>query len=344
MKFITSMDLPGVIILFVISTIIIAIGGSRLSREADRLADLTGLGEAFVGAIFLGAATSIAGLVTSFTAAIENHPHLSISNAIGGIAAQTVFLAFADISYKKANLEHASASLSNIMQGIILIFLLALILIVRFTPEINIIWVHPVSFLLVVIYIISQRMITKSRKIPMWKAVKTSETKEDIPEEANIKNYKLRTVVARFVLLGIVIAFSGFLIAQSAIVIASKTGISENIVGAFFTSVSSSLPELIVSLAAVRQKALTLAVSNIIGGNTFDLLFVSFSDFGYREGSIIHTFQSGQIYLILLTILLTAILTLGLLFRQKKGLAKIGWESTLLIVVFFLGYILLALM
>ncbi len=342
MECINSMYLPEAITLFVISSIIITLGGSYLSRTADRLADLTGLGEAFVGAIFLGAATSISGLVTSFTAAIENHPQLSISNAIGGIASQTVFLAFADISYKKANLEHASASLSNIMQGLILIFLLVLVLIVYFTPEIQILQVHPVSFLLVAFYIISQKMVAKNRKIPMWTAVKTSETKEDIPKEANIKKYKLKMVVTTFILLAITIAFSGFLIARSAIVIASDTGFSENIVGALFTSVSSSLPELIVSIAAVRQGALTLAVSNIIGGNTFDLLFVSFSDVGYRKGSIIHTIQTGQIFLILITILLTSILTLGLLYRQKEGIAKIGWESALIIIVFCIGYILLA--
>jgi len=338
---ISTLGLSGAIILFLISSLVIAVGGSYLSREADRLADITGLGEAFVGAIFLGAATSISGLVTSFTAAIENHPQLSVSNAIGGIAAQTVFLAIADISYRKANLEHASASLSNILQGLILIFLLSMLLIAHFTPEIQFFQVHPVSILMVLIYVLSQKMISKNREMPMWKAVKTKETKEDIPEKANLQDLKLSTVILRFIALGVVIATAGFLIAQSAIIISNSTALSESIIGAVFTSISSSLPELIVSLAAVRQGALTLAVGNIIGGNTFDVLFVSFSDIGYRKGSILHTFQSGQIYLIILTIILTTILCLGLLYRQKEGLAKIGWESALLIAVFLIGYILL---
>ena len=74
------------------------------------LADETGLGEAIFGAVLLGSATSIAGITTSVTAAVNALPSLAISNAIGGIAAQTVFLAVADITYRPANLEHAAAS------------------------------------------------------------------------------------------------------------------------------------------------------------------------------------------------------------------------------------------
>jgi len=113
------------------------------------------------------------------------------------------------------------------------------------------------------------------------------------------------------------------------------------VAGALFTAVSTSLPELVVSISAVRQKSLTLAVSNIIGGNSFDVLFVAFSDIFYLKGSIYHHIGQGQKYIISLTLLLTGILLLGLLHRQKKGLYKMGWESTLMIITFVLGYILL---
>lgn len=332
-------NLPWAIGIFIASTVVIAIGGTALTREADKLADLTGMGEALFGAIFLGGITSLSGIVMSVTAAYEGYPQLSVSNAIGGIAAQTVFLAIADITYKKANLEHSAASLSNVMQTSLLVFVLAFLLILNIIPEFTFLNIHPGSVLIIIVYVIGQKMIASARSNPMWHAVDTKETKLDKPDQFHLDNYKLGNVVVKFILLGGIIALSGYTLAQSSIVISTETGLSENIVGALFTSVASSLPELIVSIAAVRQGALTLAVSNVIGGNAFDVLFVSFSDMFYKEGSIYHSFQNGQKFIILLTILLTTVLTLGLLYREKKGFAKIGWESMLVLILFFVGYL-----
>ncbi|MDX1629891.1 MAG: sodium:calcium antiporter [Fulvivirga sp.] len=336
-----ELDITLAIGLFILSTIFIAVGGTSLTRQADKLADLTGFGEAMVGAILLGAITSLSGIVTSVTAAYEGHPQLSVSNAIGGIAAQTVFLAIADITYRKANLEHAAASMPNIMQTLLLIAILVLVLLSGDLPSLSLFHIHPTSFIIILLYILGQRMVSKSKSHPMWQAVETKETKRDVPDEKNITENDLATVSLKFILFGAVIAVSGYVLAQSAIVISGTTGLSEGVMGALFTAVASSLPELIVSVSAVRQGALTLAVSNVIGGNTFDVLFVSFSDMAYTEGSIYHTLQTSQRFTIYLTLLLTAILALGLIYREKKGFAKIGWESVLMIAVFLAGYAIL---
>ncbi|MHC1757154.1 MAG: hypothetical protein AB9861_17280 [Methanosarcina sp.] len=81
------MDLPAAIILFVIFTAVIGITGTRLSKTADQFADLTGLGEAMVGGVLIGSINSLAGTITSITAAYQNHPELAVSNAVGGILA-----------------------------------------------------------------------------------------------------------------------------------------------------------------------------------------------------------------------------------------------------------------
>ncbi|WP_115867279.1 sodium:calcium antiporter [Marinoscillum furvescens] len=339
MDFFNDLSLTEATVIFGCCALLIAIGGGQLSKEGDRLADLTGMGEALFGALFLGAITSLSGLVTSVTAAHESHPQLAISNAIGGIAAQTVFLAIADITYRKTNLEHAAASLANIIQAVLLILLLGLLMTVSILPEIHFFSIHPASFILVGVYILAQKkLVSKSKNMPMWQAVKTDETRPDIPDEKNITQLSLPKTALKFTALGLVITICGYFLAQSAIVISNQTTISEGVMGAMFTSVASSLPELIVSIAAVRQGALTLAVSNIIGGNTFDILFVAVADAAYSDGSIYHTFESSQLFVIALTILLTAILTLGLLDREKRGFAHIGWESLLIILLFLGGY------
>ena len=95
----------------------------------------------------------------------------------------------------------------------------------------------------------------------------------------------------------------------------------------------TSLPELVTTIAAVRRGALQLAIGGIIGGNMFDALFVSASDIAYREGSIFHAIGERTLFWMALVTVMTAILLMGLLRREKQGPAGIGWESVLLLLI-----------
>lgn len=334
------MSLSITIVIFVIATLVIIFAGTALTRYADKLADKTGLGEAFVGAVFLGGVTSISGIITSVVAAANNYPQLAISNAIGGIAAQTVFLCIADISYAKINLEHASASLSNLMQAVLLIALLSMVMLGMAGPEVTLFNIHPLSYLMILVYLGGLKIIDQAKEEPLWSPKLTTHTVKDIPDKENLKKTKVSSLVVKFALLSIIVAGSGYAIGTTGMMIADKTALSENFVGAFFTAVATSFPELIVSIAAVKQKALTLAVGNIIGGNSFDVLFVAFSDVAYQEGSILHNVTSDQSFIVALTMLMVSILTMGLLLRQRKGLGNIGWESALIIALYLLYFFL----
>src|SRR5690554_4980730 len=126
------------IVVFSVCALVIAIAGTRITRVVDQLADRTGLGEATAGAVLLGAATSLSGSVLSVT--YRGHPELAVSNALGGIAVQTFFLAIADMVYRRANLEHAAASAPNMMQNGLLIGLLALLLLAPTLPSLSRLW------------------------------------------------------------------------------------------------------------------------------------------------------------------------------------------------------------
>ncbi|MCB1765901.1 MAG: sodium:calcium antiporter [Candidatus Competibacteraceae bacterium] len=262
--------------------------GVRIARVADRLSDVTGWGEAIFGAVLLGGATSLPGIVTSVTTAGQGHPELSVSNAIGGIAAQTAFLALADMSYRHANLEHAAASIENLVQGALLVTLLALPLAAMGGPELAIGGIHPVSLLILAGYIFGLHLTSQAREAPLWHPQKTRETRLDTPSP-EIQHTPQREVIelwAGFGALALIIATAGYLVAQTGIAIAERTGLSESVVGGLFTAVATSLPELVTAIAAVKQGALTLAVGGIIGGNSFDVLFLAFADISYCEGSI----------------------------------------------------------
>jgi cation:H+ antiporter len=144
-----------------------------------------------------------------------------------------------------------------------------------------------------------------------------------------------------FTVLVIIVGIAGWIVARTGESIADRTGLSETVVGGLLTAISTSLPELVTSIAAVRRGALTLAVSGIIGGNAFDTLFVAISDVAYREGSIYHAITSQQMFLMALTTLLIGILLMGLLRREERGIANIGFESFAILVLYIGAIVLL---
>lgn len=323
--------------IFLVAALIIGYFGWKLSALADELADRTGMGEAMTGALLLGATTSLPGIITSVTTAYSGYADLAISNAIGGIAAQTVFLVVADMTYRQANLEHTAASLANMLQGTLLIILLTMPLLATTMPEVHIFAVHPATLLMFVIYLYGMRIVANARTDPMWQPEDTPETQNDQPDEQSTDT-SMMSLWTRFALFGFIVGCAGYMVGRTGIAIAEQSGLSEIAVGAVLTSVATSLPELVTSIAAVRQRAYTLAVGGIIGGNAFDTLFAAVSDVAYREGSIYHAISQQQIFFIGLTILLTAVLLMGLLSREKRGIANIGLES-FVVLVFYLGAI-----
>jgi len=326
---------------FLLGGLAIALLGTRLSRLADTLADATGLGEAVFGALLLGATTSLPGAIASMTAAAHGYAALAVSNAVGGIAAQTFFLVIADAAYRRANLEHAAASAPNLVCGATLIALLALPLLAALAPE-PFGWpVHPVSAVIVAFYLVGLRMASKSHAAPAWLPARSPELREDVPA-AGAQGVASGGTWTTFVVIAVAVAAAGWVAGQSSIALVRHSGLSETLVGSLLTAVVSSLPELVTAVAAVRIGALTLAVGGIIGGNTFDVLFLVLSDLAYLEGSVYHAAGRESLFLIVLAILMTACLLLGLLRRQRHGPANIGLESVALLVFYVAGIVTLS--
>ncbi|WP_245232653.1 sodium:calcium antiporter [Thiorhodococcus minor] len=333
----TELSLTTTLIVFTLGAAVIGLVGVRLTRFADELADLTGLGEAVFGAVLLGASTSFPGIVASVTAAASGHAELAVSNAVGGIAVQTVFLVAADLAHRRANLEHAAASVPNLISAALLCGLLALPLMASNGPSFTLLGVHPASFLLLGIYVFGLRIASQSRDAPGWRPVRTRDTLEDRPQRTFARKRSATRLWLAFAASVAVVGVAGWLVGISGLALVRHTGLSETLVGSLFTATATSLPELVTAVAAVRQGALTLAVGGIIGGNTFDVLFLVFADVAYREGSIYHAMGAQPQFLISLSILLTAILLLGLIRRERRGVANIGFESLAVLVFYLMG-------
>lgn len=133
-------------------------------------------------------------------------------------------------------------------------------------------------------------------------------------------------------MLAISVAGAGWIPAQAAISISVHAGFAETVVGGVLTAITTSLPKLVIAVVAVRRGALALAVGDILGGNAFDVLFLSASDAAFPGGSIYAAISVTEVFWVALTIALVGVLLVGLLRREKHGIGNTGFESALVLV------------
>ncbi|MBS1301838.1 sodium:calcium antiporter [Loktanella sp. SALINAS62] len=331
---IANLSLPLLIAVFVLAAAVVVVSSVKATGLADMLADRTRIGEALAGGIILGAATSLAGIVVSVDAALGGDASYAFSNSVGGIAAQTLFLAIADLVHRKANLEHAAAEPANLFQAVMLMMLLSIPLCAIAGPDMAYLGVHPASVVMFLAYLGGLKLTQRVSENPMWRPVQTTDTRTDEPEDDDEKHRSPVKPGVIFVGLVVLMGLGGWVIAQVGAVLIDRFGLASSLVGAVITAVVTSLPELVTTLTAVRRGALQLAVGGIIGGNTFDTLFLVASDVSYREGSIFHAVSGTDLYWLATGLLMTSVLLGGLILRQRQGPGRIGIESVLLIVIY----------
>ncbi|WAP70098.1 sodium:calcium antiporter [Jiella pelagia] len=315
------------IVFFLAAAGVITYAGVKVSTLADELADRTGLGEVVAGALFVGASTSLPGAITSVATAWQGFPALSIGNALGGLTAQTLFIAVADIFYRRANLEHAAATPVALAQGLLLVALLSTALIASTQPDFAVFGVHPVSYILPAGYVAGLLLLRNVHQNDMWKAKVTDETREEISDssesEDDRSNGKLWSL---FALYAAFTAAAGYVVGEASIALVSITGVSQTLFGTTFTAIANSLPELVTAIAAVRIGAVGLAVGDIIGGNAFEILFLSLADFVTPQSIYLDMTPDDQ-STGLFAMLMVIIVLLGMMKREKSGAFNIGFES-----------------
>lgn len=320
-----------------VAAAILIVGGGPFTRLVDRLADRTGLGETMAGIILVGAVTALPGLITSVLGAARGEAEFAISNALGGIAIQTTFIVLADLAYRRANLEHAAASLPNLLAPIGLSVMLGVVLFAGAGPQVTVLGVHPASVALVVVYIYWLRLSREVGRNPQWRITRTCNTELDEPDPAATDGPEtLRAMWLKFAALAAVVAGTGYVIGEAGLSLAGRTGLSGGFVGAVVTGVVTSMPELVTVLYAVRIGAPSLAIGDIVGGNGFDMLFVTASDIAFRQGSIYGAVNQPITLLIGLGVVLNLLLAAGLIRREERG---IGFEGFAVLGGYLIGVV-----
>lgn len=91
-------------------------------------------------------------------------------------------------------------------------------------------------------------------------------------------------VSLEFVALAAVVALAGMYLARSADQIAEITRLGRLLIGSVLLAAATSLPELTVDLAAVRQGMPDLAAGDLFGSSLMNLLILAILDLAHRSG------------------------------------------------------------
>lgn len=101
----------------------------------------------------------------------------------------------------------------------------------------------------------------------------------------------LAAAIGRYIAAAAVVAAAGTWLPFIGLEIAEAMGWRTSFVGTIFVAAATSLPELVVTIAALRlgavDMAVDMAVGNLLGRNLFDILVLAIDDLAYTDGSLL---------------------------------------------------------
>ena len=148
----------------------------------------------------------------------------------------------------------------------------------------------------------------------------------------------MRTVYLRFILAALAVIGAGIWVSFVGEEIARTTGWSASFVGSLFLAISSSMPELVVTIVALRLGALDMAVAGILGSNMFNIAIIFAVDLFYTQGPVLSTVSSTHLTTAAVAMVMSLLVIVGLRFRQKrKTFGVISWYGLALIGLYIFG-------
>ncbi len=326
------------LMLFVICAICVWLAGGALARYADIIADRRRLGRAFMGLVFLAAATELPEIATTFTAAIQDNAALVLGNMFGGITMQTTILAIADIYVVRGVLTQYPRKPTHALEAALLIILLSTLLGFCISGDIVIGFnIGLGTSVLAIAYALCVMLLRSYDEEGDWVPVDLPgkfEAAADRNAGRPVVDLPTTTLMARTVGAAVVILVCGVLLVHSAEAIARQTGLGSSFIGATILAASTSLPELSTTIAAARLGAYTMAISNIFGSNLIMLFLLLPADALYRDGPILAQAGKTEMLNLVFGILVTAIIVVGLLVRRKPAVLGMGLDSACVLAVY----------
>jgi cation:H+ antiporter len=333
-------DLPITLnfLLFGVAAAAVWAAGTHLAVAAEELSDRRNLGKELMGLIFLAGATELPELVTTLFAAATDQASLLLNNMFGGIALQTAILSIADIVALKVAISRFPRSPTPILEGVLLILILALLLgTIHIGERVLVAHVGVGAVVLAGIYLGMIGLLRRQDGREIWLPV-------DLPEPpAGATRPRLlaiaavstdRALMMRFGLSSLVILVFGVLLVVTAESLAVQTGLGKSFVGATLLAGSTSLPELSTTIMAVRLHSYTMAISNIFGSNLIMVVLILPADIVFTGGPLLQYADKSAAFALIVGIVVTAIYVVGLTLRGAGRCFGMGYDSTAVLIVY----------
>jgi cation:H+ antiporter len=322
---------------FLAATALIVYSGSRLSKYGDIIAEKTGLGRVFIGVLLIAAVTSLPELVSGVSAvAFYDLPEIAVGGVIGSCMFNLLIVSLIDVMtgrrpiYEKVHEGHViSAGFGILLLGLVCINIIAGPLF----PSLG--WVSVYTFVFIALYLVAMRVIflyERRRFAEVVKKVAAELRYEDGPAARAYVMYAVNAVV--------IVAAASFLPGLGAR-IAEITGLGQTFVGSLFIAMSTSLPELVVTMAAVRIGAIDLALGNLFGSNLFNVAILAVDDIIYTKGPILADVSSNHMITAASAIAMTAVVVVGLTYRTIKKPFFLAWDSMGILAIYFVSTVML---
>ena len=320
---------------FAICLAIILFAGTKLARYGDAIAEKTGLGRMWIGLVLLAAITSMPELVTGISSsAIIGLPDLAVGTLLGSCALNLAILALLDIIQRGTPVLTIAGSGHKISAccGILLIVLASgSILAGKRFSGLALGWVGISSIIIFVVYLLG-----------MWWTFRY-EQKHPLASSETSGNYgeiSTRTVYIRFTLAALAVIAAGIWLSFIGDEIGETTGWNATFVGSLFLAITTSAPELVVTIAALKLGAIDMAIANILGSNLFNIAIILPVDIFYTQGAILSLVSTSHIITAAVVVIMNILVIAGLLLRHKrKTFGVISWNTLVIIGLYvFVAY------
>lgn len=274
------MALGTVILLFALCAGVIVASGTRLSYYGDVIAERSGLGQAWVGVVAMASVTSLPELVTGVSAAWIGAPDIAVGDVVGSCLFNLLILGLLDLATPVPILNRLRPVhvLSAALGALLLCVLAVAILTAPRWPS----WagVGLATPVLGLGYAAAVRAVFRYER-------RHDQLADDAPLPAKYAHLTLRRALVGYAVAGAVLVGAAANLPRLGVALAEATGLEQSFVGTSLIAVSTSLPELVVSLAAVRLGAWDLAAANVLGSNLFNVAILAVDDVAFRQGPLL---------------------------------------------------------
>lgn len=326
---------------FFICTLAILYSGAKLSKYGDIIAEKSGLGRLWIGVILLAFITSLPELVTGLSSVmIFETPDIAAGDVFGSCVFNMLILALLDI------FDRASPISSRVQQrhtlsagfGILLLSIVAVNIFLS-NSQAGIFttfgWIGPYTPLIIFLYIIAMRLIFVHEKRSI-----TAFVKEKI-EELKYEKISKKNVYVNFSVNALIVVIAAIFLPEIGKSIAEITGLGQTFVGNVFIAISTSLPEIVVSIAALKIGAGDMAIGNLFGSNIFNIGILAIDDIFFMKGPLLSFIELNHVISALSAIIMMTIAVIGLTYRASKKPLFLAWDAMGIVAVYILNLFLL---